>query len=426
MVPKLLRALYSARKVKRRNRPMIRAACLSLALLLSAPHLSEAQEFTALARLDARSSEITLQDGAYQLDLALSQGVPYRVYTLNDPARLVLDFREVDFAAVDPTLLLRGKQLNALRFGAVRPGWSRLVLDLPGPQVVQHAGLSVDEAVGLARLKVSLMTADATEFAARSGAPSDPEWDRLHPKDRPAAFEKNSSEITVVLDPGHGGIDPGASGNGVTEAELMLVLAQEVRDALLRSGDFNVILTRNEDTFVSLERRVQIARANGADLFVSFHADALASGKANGAAVYTLSDAASDAASAALAERHNRADLLAGVDLSGQDDEIASILMELSRMENGPRSKALARGIILGINTEVGHTYKRPIQSAGFSVLKAPDIPSVLIEVGFLSSKDDLTKLTDPIWRSKMVLGIHNGIQAWLLTDAADEQLRGK
>ncbi|MEP5151890.1 N-acetylmuramoyl-L-alanine amidase [Planktotalea sp.] len=405
---------------------MIRAVCLSLTLLLSAPQSIEAQEFTALARLDASNSTIALSDGAYQLDLALSQGVPYRVYTLVDPARLVLDFREVDFAAVDPTRLLRGKHLNALRFGAVRPGWSRLVLDLPSPQVVQHAGLKVDEGAGQARLTVSLVEVEDSEFAAKSGAPSDPDWDNLRPIDTPAAFEKTSSEITVVLDPGHGGIDPGASGNGVTEAELMLVLAQEVRDALLRSGDFNVILTRNEDKFVSLERRVQIARANGADLFVSFHADALASGKANGAAVFTLSEEASDAASAALAERHNRADLLAGVDLSGQDDEIASILMELARMENGPRSKALARGIILGINTEVGHTYKRPIQSAGFSVLKAPDIPSVLIEVGFLSSKDDLSKLMDSVWRSKMVLGIHNGIQAWLLTDAADAQLRGK
>lgn len=387
---------------------------------------SSAQEFTALARLDADASRITTKGGAYRLDLALSQGVPYRVYTLNDPARLVLDFREVDFSGTDARSLIAGDKSNSLRFGAVRPGWSRLVLDLPNPQVVDHAALKVNADQGTARLSVSLLAVQEAEFAARSGAPKDAEWDRITPTAATAPVAKKSTGRTVVLDPGHGGIDPGATSGGISEADLMLILAQEVRDALLRSGDFEVVLTRNGDDFVSLERRVQIAREAGADLFISFHADALASGKANGAAVYTLSEEASDAASAALAERHNRADLLAGVDLSGQDDEIASILLDLARLENRPRSKDLARGIILGINTEVGYTYKRPIQAAGFSVLKAADIPSVLIEVGFLSSKDDLGKLLDAEWRGKMVTGIHNGIHAWLLTDAAEAPLRRK
>ncbi|WP_293447265.1 N-acetylmuramoyl-L-alanine amidase [Planktotalea sp.] len=406
---------------------MIRAALLIiLALSLGAGSTGYAQSFTALTRIDAEESRITTRGGVYHVDLSLSQGVPYRVYTLSDPARLAIDFREVDFAGVDPKGLIAGEAPNQLRFGAVRPGWSRLVLDLPSAQIVQNAGLSVDSETGRARLSISLMLADDATFKINSGAPQDAEWDRLKPSALAKIQARSEARLTVVLDPGHGGIDPGASGKGITEAELMLVLAQEVRDALLRSGDFDVVLTRSEDEFVSLERRVQIARLAGADLFVSFHADALASGKANGAAVYTLSKEASNAASAALAERHNRADMLAGVDLSGQDDEIASILMELARLENMPRSQALARGIILGINTEVGHTYKRPIQSAGFSVLKAPDIPSVLIEVGFLSSKDDLSKLTDPKWRGKMVNGIHNGIQAWLLNDAADAELRRK
>ena len=382
---------------------MIRAALLSFALCFGAAPQSSAQEFTALARLDAQASRITTKGGAYRLDLVLSQGVPYRVYTLSDPARLVLDFREVDFSGTDAGALMSGEKSKSLRFGAVRPGWSRMVLDLPAPQVVEHAALKVDEDEGSAQLTVTLLPVDDAEFAERSGAPRDAEWDRLVPSSKSATAAKEASGRTVVLDPGHGGIDPGATGGGVTEAELMLILAQEVRDALLRSGDFNVVLTRNGDEFVSLERRVQIAREAGADLFISFHADALASGKANGAAVYTLSEEASDAASAALAERHNRADLLAGVDLSGQDDEIASILLDLARLENRPRSKDLARGIILGINTEVGYTYKRPIQAAGFSVLKAADIPSVLIEVGFLSSKDDLGKLLDAEWRGKMV-----------------------
>ncbi|WP_439141250.1 N-acetylmuramoyl-L-alanine amidase [Planktotalea sp.] len=405
---------------------MTRAVIFILWALLGAVSTASAQSFTALARLEASESRITTQGGAFQIDLSLSQGVPYRVYTLTEPARLVLDFREVDFSGVDAKSLILNENPKTLRFGAVRPGWSRLVLDLPRPQVVSQAGLRVDESSGAAVLSVALKLTDPEEFKRRSGAPSDPVWDKLRPSVSPTVSSSDDKALTIVLDPGHGGIDPGAVSAGITEADLMFVLAQEVRDALLRSGDVNVVLTRQGDEFVSLERRVKIARAAEADLFVSFHADALASGKANGATVYTLSEEASDAASAALAERHNRADLLAGVDLSGQDDEIAAILMDLARLENKPRSEALARGIILGINTEVGHTYKRPIQSAGFSVLKAPDIPSVLIEVGFLSSKDDLTKLTDPIWRMKMVVGIHNGIQAWLLNDAADAQFRRK
>jgi N-acetylmuramoyl-L-alanine amidase len=405
---------------------MIRVVIFALWALLGAVATASAQPFTALARLDVSESQITTQGGAFQVNLSLSQGVPYRVYTLTEPARLVLDFREIDFTGVDAKSLLPQSNSNALRFGAVRPGWSRLVLDLPKPQIVAQAGLRVDASSGVALLSIAMQLADMDEFEQKSGAPSDPKWDRLKPSVSQSKAQVKADALTIVLDPGHGGIDPGAVSGGITEADLMFVLAQEVRDALLRSGDVNVVLTRDGDEFVSLERRVKIARTAQADLFVSFHADALASGKANGAAVYTLSKEASDAASAALAERHNRADLLAGVDLSGQDDEIAAILMGLARLENKPRSEALARGIILGINTEVGHTYKRPIQSAGFSVLKAPDIPSVLIEVGFLSSKDDLSKLTDPKWRMKMVIGIHNGIQAWLLNDAADAQLRRK
>jgi N-acetylmuramoyl-L-alanine amidase len=387
---------------------------------------AQAQSFSALARIDPARSKITQSGSIFSLNLALNQGVPFRAYTLDAPARLVIDFQEVDFAGLTAAALFAQQGIetpSALRFGAVRPGWSRLVLDLPMPQVVETATLNLDPSNGSAAMTVNLIRADQATFAAASGAPNDPDWAGLTPK-TPKLDKPEGAPITVVIDPGHGGIDPGASGPGITEAELMLTLAQEIRDTLLRSDAFEVVLTRSGDDFVSLERRVQIARAVGADMFLSLHADALASGKANGAAVYTLADDASDAASAALAERHNRADLLAGVDLSGQDDQVAGILMDLARIENAPRSRALARGIILGINTEVGHTYKRPIQSAGFSVLKAADIPSVLVEVGFLSSKDDLSKLLDPTWRGKMVTGITNGIQAWMLTDAADAQLR--
>ena len=406
---------------------MIRAVLLSLSLLMS-PIAGAAQDLAASARLLPEGSALHESARSTSLHLRLTQGVPFRAYTLDAPKRLVFDFREVDLSELDPAMLTAGKAISAVRVGAVRPGWTRIVLDLKHAMIIDAADIFVDTSTGWADIIVVLDKASDVDFKARSGAPDGGGWSEVSPATemKRAVDAKAGRPITIMLDPGHGGIDPGAQGDGTTEADLMLILAREIRDALVRTGDVDVVLSRNSDRFVSLERRVQLARAAGADAFISLHADALASGKANGAAVFTLSEEASDAASAALAERHNRADLLAGVDLSGQDDEVASILLDLARLENAPRSRQLARGIILGINGTVGHTYKRPIQSAGFSVLKAADIPSVLVEVGFLSSQDDLGKLLDPIWRGKMVAGIRDGILAWLITDAAEAELRRK
>lgn len=168
-----------------------------------------------------------------------------------------------------------------------------------------------------------------------------------------------------------------------------------------------------------------MARAAGADIFLSLHADALAEGRANGATVYTLAEEATDIASQKLAERHDRADLLAGVDLSETGDEVALVLMDMARVETRPRSDALADAIVEGIREATGSTYKTPRLEAGFSVLKAPDIPSVLIELGFLSSKRDREKMVDPEWRRQAAEGIRNAILDWALEDtAAQDRLR--
>lgn len=161
-------------------------------------------------------------------------------------------------------------------------------------------------------------------------------------------------------------------------------------------------MTRDADVFVSLEARVAAAHDANADLFMSLHADALEEGIARGATVYTLSEDASDAASAALAERHNRDDILAGLDLARTDDRVAGVLMDLARLDTTPRSTALASALVAGIDNATGDTHKRPLRSVNFSVLKSADIPSVLVEVGYLSTPDDLKKLRDPAWRAGM------------------------
>jgi N-acetylmuramoyl-L-alanine amidase len=199
----------------------------------------------------------------------------------------------------------------------------------------------------------------------------------------------------------------------------MLTFARDLKELLLRDGRFTVVMTREEDIFVPLEARISVARDAGADLFLSLHADALAEGEAQGATVYTLSDEASDEAAAALAERHDRDDLLAGIDLSGQDDLVAEVLMDMARTETAPRTDRLADAVVAAIKAAELRMHRQPRQSAGFSVLKSPDIPSVLLEVGFLSSSRDLTRISDPKWRARMAEAILKGILEWSEEDAA-------
>jgi len=228
----------------------------------------------------------------------------------------------------------------------------------------------------------------------------------------------------VVLDPGHGGIDPGAERGEVKEADLVLTFARELKELMMRDGDTIVVLTREEDVFVPLETRISVARAAGADVFLSLHADAIAEGEAVGATVYTLSDEASDAAGKTLAERHDRADLLAGVDLTEQDDMVARVLMDMARTETEPRVERLADALVAAIQRQDLRMHRRPRQEAGFSVLKSPDIPSALLELGFLSSDRDLKRLQDKAWRAKMAAAVREGLRGWAKDEAARAGLR--
>lgn len=402
------------------SRHLLSACAFALALFTTQ---APAQEFGALARIDAKETGIA-RGGDLTLEFALSQGVPWRAYTLADPDRLILDFQEVDWTGLEAKTFA-SKKLRTVRFGALQPGWSRFVAELAAPLTVKTAALEVDDTSAAALLRVTLEQTDRDSFNAATGAAPSAQWVLPEPAMR-ADASGTPEVLTVVLDPGHGGIDPGALREGAREADLVLQLARDVKETLLRAGGIDVVMTREEDHFVSLEARVAIARRAGAHLFISLHADALDEGVAHGASVYTLSETATDEATAALAERHDRNDLLAGVDLTGSDDEVAEILMDLARQDNGPRSNMLAKAMVRAIDETVGEIHKRPLREAGFSVLKAADIPSVLIEVGFLSTDRDLANLQDPEWRAKMARGIRDGILAWSLADATIAPLRRK
>jgi N-acetylmuramoyl-L-alanine amidase len=381
---------------------------------------------TAMARVTGADGVVLSDRGSgTEITMTLSQPVPWRVFTLDNPRRVVMDFSEVAWTGVgfDND---SGNIVDA-RTGVFQPGWSRLVADLVQPMKVSEAALKTGAVDGSATLTVRLEPVTAEDFSSQTGAAESAEFAEPKPRaqTRVPTSPRRPDRPLVVLDPGHGGIDPGAEAGGLQEAALMLTFARELKDTLLRTGNFDVAMTRDEDVFVSLEGRITIARSARADVFLSLHADALAegAGSASGATVYTLSDSASDAASLALAERHNRSDLLAGVDLSHQSDEIALVLMELARAETAPRAEILADTIVDGFRDADIKVNNRPRRSAAFSVLKSPDFPSVLIEIGFLSSERDRRRLADPVWRALAADGIASALELWTIEDAAQARL---
>ncbi|MBB3995583.1 N-acetylmuramoyl-L-alanine amidase [Sulfitobacter undariae] len=393
---------------------------LSLICALGVSGAGYAQDLTALARVDVQGSGI--EDGWFgrtDITLRLSQGVPFRVFTLAEPARLVVDFREVDFSGLLASDFIGdSKYISAARFGAYHHGWSRLVADLAEPMLPDEIGMPVDVNSGRAALEISLKAVSEEVFAAASGAPNDPNWTPAFLKAVPAAKQPQENRFTVVLDPGHGGVDPGAERDGLDEKTLMLSFARTLADALRREG-VEVVLTRDDDVFVALESRVAIAHQVGGDLFISLHADILSQGGARGATIYTLSDEASEEATSLLVARHEKSSILAGSDLTGVDDQVAQIMLDYARKETEPRSEALAKALAGGMADAGGPMNRRPLRSAGFSVLKSADIPSVLIEIGFLSSDRDLANLGDPVWRQEMAQGIAKSVLAWRDADAA-------
>lgn len=417
-------------QAQRRGRVQVVIAFL-FAVLIALPPAARAQDLSALARLDARASAITAQGETGQdvaIALAISQPVPWRVRVLDKPPRLILDVREVDWSPI-AQVAQSAPQIAGMRAGIFRPGWSRLVLELKTPMLVQAAAMETARGQGAegAVIRIGLVPATPDDFADAAALPEPPDWSLPRAAALPEPLPtRRDGPVVVVLDPGHGGIDPGAERDGQKEADLMLGFARELKELLLRDGRFQVVMTREEDVFVPLETRISIARAAGADVFLSLHADAIAEGEAQGATIYTLSDEATDAASAALAERHDRDDLLAGVDLRDQDDLVASVLMDMARTETEPRVARLAAALETAIKAAGLKMHRHPHQEAGFSVLKSPDIPSVLLELGFLSSARDLKRLEDKEWRAGMAEALRQALIAWSGEDRALRALRDK
>lgn len=368
--------------------------------------------------------------------LELSESVDYRLFTLADPYRVVLELPAMEWR-LPPRSGVRGAGLvKSYRYGLFGHSHSRVVFDLADPAKVQADFIMPPEGGKPARLVLDLVATSDAQFRGTAGWPAeDTAPVAAETPDEPVAAASTDDSVPVgqgdgrfiiALDAGHGGQDPGATGVGGTlEKEVVLETVLALKAELERRDGYIVVLIRDDDTFLNKKDRVRAARAARADLFISVHADTISNEAVHGASVYTLSESASDAEAAELAEAENASDIIAGVDLSGDKDDVGTILIDLAQRETKNRSTVFAQLLLPELDRQTGLVVQ-PLRSAGFRVLKAPDVPSVLIELGFLSNPNDEARLTDPDWRAGMAAAIARSVDAYYTRMSAVAQSGGE
>ena len=363
------------------------------------------------------------EGGRLRLQLDLTQRAEFRAFLLADPYRVVIDLAHVAWRPAEPPPSYAEGPVAGFRYGQFQPGTSRLVVDARVPLLIQQTQLlepPTGAASGSWRLVIDLVPASREAVLQAMHVPPPPvpagPGAALPGQTQPGAgaAPRPPAKRVVAIDPGHGGVDPGTIGaSGTLEKNVTLEVAREVKRTLEASGRYRVVLTREDDTFIRLRERIQVARAAGAELFISVHADALADAQFHGATVYTLSDKASDAEAQRLADAENRADAIGGINLTDEPTEVADILIDLAQRETRTFSNRFAR-LLMGEMRSAVRMHKNPLKSAGFRVLKAPDVPSVLVELGYVSNKSDLEHLVSESWRSKTVSAMGQAIDAFL------------
>lgn len=373
------------------------AMLLGFSMLLAAPR-AEAEILMAhdfVVAGDAVRTRIVIQlDGDASLHWFL----------LRAPHRLVVDLPQTSFAIAPADLKPRGLVTN-IRYGKISDDHSRMIFAVKGPFTVDGISVIKNESSPGYRLVADIVAAPEAAFEAalakQAGAAPTTEAAADDPVDvgpKPAG-----KPFTIVIDPGHGGIDGGAEGiTGTVEKNITLAFGLELKQALEKTGKYKVFMTRDDDRFLPLDERVRIARQDDADLFISIHADTISIKGIRGATVYTVSDKASDAAAAAVATRENLSDDLAGVEITDANHEVADILVDLIRRETHAFSIRFARSLVDQLSTKI-ELINNPHRFAGFRVLEAPDVPSVLVELGYLSNPKDEAELRDPEWRAKAI-----------------------
>lgn len=394
----------------------IAAACLAVLLLLTPQ---------SAAALDVKGLRFGEHPGGKtRMVLELDQTADFRVFALAAPHRVIVDLPAFQWQASD--IEKTGNVgIRGIRTGILQPGISRLVVEVGAPTAVRNAFLLPAASGQPTRLVVDYEAVPAARFdatkdvilgtlrtgeAAPSSAPPPPRT----AGQAPAPVNPVRGKPVIMIDAGHGGQDPGAIGAGrIYEKNVTLAMAQELQRQLEATGRYTAKLTRSTDKFIKLSNRVKLARDAGADLFISLHADSIEKAGVRGASIYTLSDKASDAQTAKLAARENKADLIGGVDLSHEDKDVANILIDLTVRDTMNQSKFLANTMVGRLQSNGIKVLERPHRYAGFAVLKGPDIPAILVEMGFMSNDAEARALSTPEYRRKLASALKSGIDSY-------------
>jgi N-acetylmuramoyl-L-alanine amidase len=381
---------------------------------------------TVAAKVEAMDARLIGDNKSTTFQLTLSEGLTVQAFTLANPYRVILDLPDLTFQ-LDPAVGQKGRGLvTAFRYGLFAQHKSRVVIDTTGPVKIASAAMTRVGSGKAVKLAVILSPTDAASFGVGTGAalPSQSESGAQHaPRANNEAKGSVRGKPVVVIDPGHGGIDPGAIGvNNVFEKTIVLAVAKQLEVALIKTGAYDVKMTRTDDVFVSLDQRLQYSAA---DLFISLHADSIEGQKVaesiRGATIYTLSDRASDEQSRIMAEKENASDLIAGIASHdhGANNQVKNILFDLLKRETSNFSADFSHVLAKRLGKAISMS-RSPRRSAGFKVLKQTDAPSVLVELGYVSNQNDEREMTTAAWQSKVAASIASAVQIYFSKRTAE------